>query len=89
MGERYGGFMLRHRFMPNWRGMYHFLMDKKTDWKPKALVVLAVIYLLWPADFLTDVIPIFGWLDDLGFATFVIWYLSRVTDRYLKDGQKS
>lgn len=69
--------------------MYRFLIDKDTDWKPKALVVLGVIYLLWPADFFTDVIPVFGWLDDLGFGVVVIWYLSRVTDRYLKNSKDS
>ncbi len=84
---RYGAGMSRHRFMPNWHGMYRFLTDKKTDWKPKALVALGIVYLLWPADFLTDLVPIFGWLDDIGFATVVIWYLSRVTDRYLKNGK--
>lgn len=55
--------------------MWGYLRDPKTDWKPKALFVFAILYLLWPLDLLPDVAPIIGWLDDLGLATVATLYL--------------
>ncbi len=34
-------------------------------WK-KVLGVLAVVYAILPVDLVPDVVPVFGWLDDLG-----------------------
>ena len=33
---------------------------------PKAVPVLAVAYLIWPLDFLPDIFPVIGQLDDVG-----------------------
>ena len=33
---------------------------------PKAVPVLAVAYLIWPLDFLPDIFPVLGQLDDVG-----------------------
>jgi uncharacterized membrane protein YkvA (DUF1232 family) len=45
------------------------------SWK-KLSGLLAVVYIVSPIDFVPDVFPIVGWLDDLGvlgaFATFMI-----------------
>ena len=30
------------------------------------IAVLAVLYAVWPADFLPDIMPLVGWLDDIG-----------------------
>ena len=77
--------MARPIFIPSWRGMWAFLRDVKTDWKPKVLVLVAVAYLLWPIDALPDVVPLVGWLDDLGLGTLAIWYLGRKTSAYLGE----
>ena len=63
------------RFEPEWKRLYHFLRDPKADWKPKAAVFLAVLYLLWPIDLLPDLAPMIGWLDDLGVGTLATLYL--------------
>lgn len=44
-------------------------------WK-KVLGVLAVVYAVLPVDAVPDVIPVVGWLDDIGFlglAAGLIW----------------
>lgn len=63
------------RFEPEWRRVWNYLRNPKTDWKPKALVVFAVLYLLWPIDLLPDIAPIIGWLDDVGLGTLATLYL--------------
>ncbi len=82
--------MPRNTLTPHWKNIYLFLVDKRTDWKPKALLVLAALYLLWPVDLAPDLIPFFGWLDDLGFGTIAIWYVSRAAKQYrqLPDSNK-
>jgi uncharacterized membrane protein YkvA (DUF1232 family) len=55
---------LRH--LPNFARLYWRLMtDARVSVWPKALLVLSVVYLLSPIDFIPDVIPFFGEVDDL------------------------
>ncbi len=76
--------MSRNRFMPNLPGIWAYLRDPGTNWKPKVLAVLAVVYLLWPLDLLPDIAPLLGWLDDLGFVGMAGWYLGHATSAYLE-----
>jgi uncharacterized membrane protein YkvA (DUF1232 family) len=76
--------MKRMSFVPNVRGVWRFFIDPKTDWKPKLLVVLALLYLLWPLDLLPDVAPILGWLDDIGFIGLATWYLVSASEKHLR-----
>lgn len=75
--------MIRNRFIPNPSGIWAYLKDPKANWKPKALVVVAIAYLFWPLDALPDLAPILGWLDDIGFAGIATWYLGHATNKYL------
>ncbi len=76
--------MARHSFTPYWKNIYLFLVHKETDWKPKGLLILAIVYLLWPVDLAPDFIPVLGWLDDIGIGSLAMWYLSYMTGKYLK-----
>jgi uncharacterized membrane protein YkvA (DUF1232 family) len=38
----------------------------------KALPVIAVVYLVSPLDFVPDIFPLLGWLDDVGIVTFAL-----------------
>ncbi len=77
--------MSRPHFIPEWKKIFLFLIDSRTDWKPKALLVLAVVYLLWPVDLVPDLIPVLGWLDDLGAGALALWYLSHTAKRYVSS----
>jgi uncharacterized membrane protein YkvA (DUF1232 family) len=79
--------MSRSRFIPDWKGIWSYLKNPKTDWKPKALVVVVIVYMLWPVDLLPDLIPFIGWLDDLGFVSLAGWVLIKVVSKTptLKD----
>jgi uncharacterized membrane protein YkvA (DUF1232 family) len=61
-----------------WAGHY------KMSFLTKASIGLAVFYVLFPFDFITDLIPFFGWLDD-GFVIFLlIRRLQSETHRYIR-----
>lgn len=61
------------------------MRDPKADWKPKAAIGLAVLYLIWPIDLVPDLAPIIGWLDDIGITALAIAYLVHASGLYLKD----
>lgn len=67
--------------LPDLNAIYRYLADKETNWKPKALTGLALLYVLWPADLVPD-IPIIGWLDDAGIVFLAGLYLSRKAKKY-------
>lgn len=46
------------------------------------MVLLAVVYVVLPADLIPDVIPVVGWLDDIGAITLALGYLWKVLGRY-------
>lgn len=75
--------MRRNSFSPNWFGLIRFMRDPKADWKPKAAIGLAVLYLIWPIDLIPDLAPIIGWLDDIGITALAIAYLVHASSLYL------
>ncbi len=69
------------RFVPDWRAVAAYLRDPRSDWKPKAAVVAALAYLVWPADLVPDIAPLLGWLDDIGLTALAAWYLVHAASR--------
>ena len=43
------------------------MRNPKVSKLPKALVVAAILYVLWPWDIVPDIAPVVGWLDDIMF----------------------
>jgi uncharacterized membrane protein YkvA (DUF1232 family) len=54
------------------------LVDKRTPWVPKAIGILIIAYIILPFDFLSDYIPVAGWLDDLTLAALGIFIISKI-----------
>lgn len=56
--------------------LLRYVRDPKVATWKKMSGLLAAIYIVSPVDFVPDIFPIVGWLDDLGvlgaFATFMI-----------------
>jgi len=69
--------------------LVRFFRDSKASKLGKLFVVLTVAYIVWPLDFVPDVAPVVGWLDDAGFATVALAYLARVAARYRHESLQS
>lgn len=41
------------------------MLDKRVPWKLKLIPLAGIIYVLSPWDFLPDMIPLLGWIDDI------------------------
>jgi uncharacterized membrane protein YkvA (DUF1232 family) len=71
-----------HRPLPWAQAFLRFFRDPDASLLGKAFVVAAAMYVVMPLDAIPDVIPVIGWLDDLGLATMAMLYLSRVLQKY-------
>lgn len=52
-------------------------------WK-KLLGVLSVAYAILPFDIIPDVVPVIGWLDDLGFLAIAFAFIARDMAKHAK-----
>jgi len=60
------------------------IFDGHAPARARILALLTLVYLVNPIDPLPDIIPILGWLDDLGVLTVAV----SVADRWLTDPKK-
>ncbi len=61
---------------------WHFFKDREGSLFVKILFVLALAYVVWPVDAIPDVIPVVGWLDDLGVVALASAFLWRAIEPY-------
>ncbi len=41
------------------------MVDKRVPWRLKIIPIAGIVYVLSPWDFLPDLIPLLGWIDDI------------------------
>ena len=73
---------MTRRPIGRFRALGHFFREREASLFGKLFVFATLAYVVWPADFIPDVVPVIGWLDDLGLAGVATWYLMRVSARY-------
>ena len=61
---------------------FRYLRDKRVPLWRKLAGVFAVLYFVMPADALPDIIPVLGWLDDLGVLSTAAFFMVREVQRY-------
>lgn len=64
-------------FVGTWRA----LTSRSTPFWKKAIFVGALMYWALPVDAVPDVVPIVGWLDDVGVLAFAVSQLLKQRDR--------
>lgn len=64
------------------RRLWRFLRDPQAPKMPKAMTLLAIAYIVWPFDLVTDLAPILGWLDDVGMTGIALGYLATKAAKY-------
>ena len=65
------------------------LSDKRTPKIVKVLLGFIVGYAIFPFDFVTDLFPILGWIDDLLVIFSLIWLIFRIIPKKIvEDSQK-
>jgi len=69
---------------------YYFLIlfDRQTPWYVKFILTVGLLYIIVPMDFLSDTIPLFGWLDDMAIASFLVALALRLVPKEVMDRVK-
>ena len=75
-------------FLQKLRYYFLILIDRQTPWYVKLVLTVGLFYILVPVDFLSDAIPIFGWLDDLAIASFIVALALRLVPKEVMDRVK-
>jgi uncharacterized membrane protein YkvA (DUF1232 family) len=61
------------------------LFDRQTPWYVKLILVIGLVYILYPFDLITDRIPILGWIDDLTIGSLLVGLAVRLVPVQVKD----
>lgn len=67
--------------------LWRFFRDKDAPKAPRVLAVLALLYVVLPFDLVPDLIPVVGWLDDLGVASLALGFVASRAAAYSNEKQ--
>lgn len=59
------------------RAVFRFLTSSKAPLLPKLGIAAAIAYIVLPIDAVPDLLPVIGWLDDVGAVTLAVAWLGR------------
>lgn len=65
------------------KALKRYMLDKNKKWYRKSIVVAAILYFIIPIDAVPDIIPLLGYLDDIGVIAWTIRFLgNEITEYY-------
>ena len=64
------------------RALYRYFRDPAASVVGKLFVLLALVYVISPVDAIPDVLPVVGWLDDIGVMSLAVAWMWKVVGRY-------
>ena len=66
------------------RALYRYFRDPAASVLGKLFVLAALVYVISPADAIPDVLPVVGWLDDIGVMGLAVAWMWKVVGAYRK-----
>jgi uncharacterized membrane protein YkvA (DUF1232 family) len=69
--------------------LVRFALDPRVAPAAKLLAVFALIYVIFPVDLLWDVVPILGWIDDVGLSALAFILLARAYKHYRGEAARA
>jgi uncharacterized membrane protein YkvA (DUF1232 family) len=76
-------------FLQRLRYYFLILFDRQTPWYVKLILGIGLLYIIVPIDLITDTIPLFGWLDDMAIASFIVALALRLVPKEVVNRVKS
>jgi uncharacterized membrane protein YkvA (DUF1232 family) len=76
--------VVRWDTMINLAHVRSYFRSPAVSWWKKILGVLAIFYAVWPVDLIPDVVPLVGWLDDLGVLALTFGFVARDMAKHAK-----
>jgi uncharacterized membrane protein YkvA (DUF1232 family) len=67
----------------------NYLRDGEVATWKKGVAFAALLYAVMPFDLVPDMVPIFGWLDDMGVLALAATYVSREVKRHAALGAQT
>lgn len=64
------------------RALVRYFRDPAASALGKLFVLAAVLYVISPVDLIPDMVPIVGWLDDIGVMSLAVAWMWKVVGRY-------
>jgi uncharacterized membrane protein YkvA (DUF1232 family) len=84
--DRVGG---KLRFAQDLVALFRYFMDAGVAWQRKTIVVAALLYFILPIDAIPDLLPLVGYLDDLGVILAVTKFMSVELAPYYHESTES
>ncbi len=72
-------------FIKDVKALYNYMTDPNVPWYRKSIVLGALVYFITPIDSVPDLVPLVGYLDDLGVITAVLKFLGSELIPYYED----
>ena len=64
------------------------LDDPRTPRLPKALLAIALAYMVLPVDIIPDFVPVLGYLDDLLIIPALVWLAMKLVPTVIKEAHR-
>jgi uncharacterized membrane protein YkvA (DUF1232 family) len=64
------------------RAVLRLLTDRTAPRFPRFVALLAVVYAIFPFDLIPDVVPVVGWIDDVGLASIAVAFVLSAAARH-------
>ena len=69
------------------RALVRYFRDGEASLFGKLFVFAALVYVISPVDMIPDVVPVVGWLDDIGVMSLAVAWMWRIVGRYREAPQ--